>query len=613
MQNCTIQIAPNECLSPPGSISITNNSRISAKNIRASSGDINFMTYVVQNNGCPASLPPGASCTISFSTNASVAFSVSNVTVKGSNTTSTSFNINAVQCAAPTITGVPSPNRQVGIVYNQSNIASGGKAPYSYSLNSGTLPAGTSLNSATGTVSGIPTTAGAFSYVIQVTDAYGSTAIVSSSGTIVNIFPVAAGPSNVIAVPGNSQVTVSWTAPTNVGTGTVTSYTVTYGPTSGTVFTTPGCTTTGSPPSTSCTINGLTNNTAYTFAVTTTTAMDGVNETGPATLSSSVIPTSGLVVSPSTLLLSGIGGGTLRTITVTNVSPNPIIIDSVSSPLPALPGDASVDTSSPTTCNIGTILNPNNSCTITINPGLISSSSSGCTDGITLPTSSTITITGNSGSITANAEAMLLGYGCQYQGGYLFAIDDTTLNTNSIGGKVTMLAANSIMWSPLGVHDSIWGIDNTSTSTLPSPNASSFLPATLKLGQLNCNGKSDGTCNTENIFVYYEGTANYAAGICKQPLSGAGVICTGGANCYTDWYLPSICDLDATTFICPSTQSIVTSLSFLIPSVFTGDYWSSTESLTGAWFENFSSIPPATGSSTNNLQFNVSCIRNLTS
>ena len=77
-----------------------------------------------------------------------------------------------------------------------------------------------------------------------------------------------------IAVPGNGQVAVSWTAPTNTGTGTISSYTVTYGPTSGTAFTTAGCTTS----STSCTVSGLTNGTAYTFAVTTTTTLSGAHE-----------------------------------------------------------------------------------------------------------------------------------------------------------------------------------------------------------------------------------------------------------------------------------------------------------------------------------------------
>ncbi|WP_131780660.1 fibronectin type III domain-containing protein, partial [Legionella bozemanae] len=92
--------------------------------------------------------------------------------------------------------------------------------------------------------------------------------------TVVATFPVAKGPSNVFAVPGNGQATISWTAPSNTGTGTITGYTVTYGLTSGTTFTTVGCT--AMAPSSTCTVTGLTNGTAYTFAVSTVTQKDGL-------------------------------------------------------------------------------------------------------------------------------------------------------------------------------------------------------------------------------------------------------------------------------------------------------------------------------------------------
>lgn len=104
MQNCSINVAPNSCLTPPGSVSITNNSPIVAKNISASSTDANFLTYVVQNNGCPASLYKGQSCTISFYTNTALAFLVPNILVKGSNTNATAFDMNAITCTPPPVT-----------------------------------------------------------------------------------------------------------------------------------------------------------------------------------------------------------------------------------------------------------------------------------------------------------------------------------------------------------------------------------------------------------------------------------------------------------------------------------------------------------------------------
>ncbi|WP_457353404.1 beta strand repeat-containing protein [Sphingomonas sp. UYP23] len=61
----------------------------------------------------------------------------------------------------------------VGGSYSQANPASGGTAPYSYTLASGALPAGTTLGASTGTVTGVPTSAGAFSYAIQASDSQG--------------------------------------------------------------------------------------------------------------------------------------------------------------------------------------------------------------------------------------------------------------------------------------------------------------------------------------------------------------------------------------------------------------------------------------------------------
>ena len=70
--------------------------------------------------------------------------------------------------------------------------------------------------------------------------------------------PTAPGtPTNATATPGNTQATVSWTAPTDTGGG-ITQYTVTAPGTA-------GCTAT--PPTTSCIVPGLTNGQTYTFSV----------------------------------------------------------------------------------------------------------------------------------------------------------------------------------------------------------------------------------------------------------------------------------------------------------------------------------------------------------
>ena len=71
-------------------------------------------------------------------------------------------------------------------------------------------------------------------------------------------------PTGVTATAGNSSVTVSWTAPSNSGGSTISSYTVT--PYAGSVAGT-AMTISGTPPATSATFTTLTNATTYTFTV----------------------------------------------------------------------------------------------------------------------------------------------------------------------------------------------------------------------------------------------------------------------------------------------------------------------------------------------------------
>jgi hypothetical protein len=77
--------------------------------------------------------------------------------------------------ACPIITVNPAtlPNGSVGTPYNQSVSASGGTAPYAFSVSSGALPTNLILNSATGAITGTPTTAGTFTFTITATDATG--------------------------------------------------------------------------------------------------------------------------------------------------------------------------------------------------------------------------------------------------------------------------------------------------------------------------------------------------------------------------------------------------------------------------------------------------------
>lgn len=85
-----------------------------------------------------------------------------------------SFNI-----APPTLTITPAtlPDGTTHIAYSQSLTTSGGIAPYSYSVVSGSLPIGVSFSSA-GVFSGTPTTAGSYTVTISSTDDAGYNATV---------------------------------------------------------------------------------------------------------------------------------------------------------------------------------------------------------------------------------------------------------------------------------------------------------------------------------------------------------------------------------------------------------------------------------------------------
>jgi len=77
---------------------------------------------------------------------------------------------------APTISTASVPNSRVGVAYSQILTAIGGATPYTWSIASGTLPDGLSLDSSSGVISGTPTTDGTYTFTAQVTDSEGGAA-----------------------------------------------------------------------------------------------------------------------------------------------------------------------------------------------------------------------------------------------------------------------------------------------------------------------------------------------------------------------------------------------------------------------------------------------------
>jgi len=113
------------------------------------------------------------------------------------------------------------PGGTVGVGYSQTLTASGGTAPYTWALSSGTLPAGLTLNPSTGSIAGSPTAAGAATFTVRVTDSKATTATRSLSITVtapVTAVPGAFGkssPSNG-AKDRSTTLTLSWAASSGV-------------------------------------------------------------------------------------------------------------------------------------------------------------------------------------------------------------------------------------------------------------------------------------------------------------------------------------------------------------------------------------------------------------
>ena len=184
--------------------------------------------------------PPGGSGTqvITISNAPNSLGQDSRIYSNGQMTAGTFITIN-VTVTGPAVTPGAASGTTVGGSYSQANPASDGTAPYTYALASGAFPAGTTINTATGTVSGTPTTAGGFSYAVQATDSSGSPVTVTGatvSGTIAKgaqsitfaalaDAALAASPLTLTATS-SSSLTVSFTSATT-GVCTVSGTTVT--------------------------------------------------------------------------------------------------------------------------------------------------------------------------------------------------------------------------------------------------------------------------------------------------------------------------------------------------------------------------------------------------
>lgn len=282
---------------------------------------------------------------------------------------------------------------------------------------------------------------------------------------------------------------------------------------------------------------------------------------------------------------------------------------------PALPAGTTVSPASCGNIPVG------GTCELTISPGNTPSAPADDT-----PVPSVLTVQGSNTPTAVASNIIVLTYGNRYLGGFVFAIDDSTTDTMSVGGKVaaftdqaTPLAdladpfPDGIIWSSNGMggtaFNSIPGIDETSTEASPSP----ALPVPNPLNFTACNGATDGLCNVGNIFKQYPliATNEYAAGLCTATISG-----------FNDWYLPAICEMGwddggfpsgCGTQANPTLQNMNSNLlqNGNVGNL-TGYHWSSTEfsddPTNRAWRPRFVAGSPQ-GLSPKSAQLGVRCVR----
>ena len=134
------------------------------------------ITWAVTGGTLPAGLTLGPSTGLLSGMPAAVGvftFSVSAANASGSNSKQLSLTVNAPATPPSITTSSPLPTAVTGAAYSQILMAAS-TTPITWAVTGGTLPAGLSLGSSTGILSGTPTAAGNFTLTVRATNAGGS-------------------------------------------------------------------------------------------------------------------------------------------------------------------------------------------------------------------------------------------------------------------------------------------------------------------------------------------------------------------------------------------------------------------------------------------------------
>ncbi|WP_167468688.1 putative Ig domain-containing protein [Janthinobacterium lividum] len=136
----------------------------------SASGGVAPYAYTVSGGSLPAGLALSSSGLLSGTPTAAGSFTLTVQAADAHLFTGTQSYTLVVSSATVSLTPATLSNPTAEEAYSATLSATGGTAPYTFSVSSGTLPAGLSLNGATGVLSGTTNVAGSFPFSIKVTD-----------------------------------------------------------------------------------------------------------------------------------------------------------------------------------------------------------------------------------------------------------------------------------------------------------------------------------------------------------------------------------------------------------------------------------------------------------
>jgi hypothetical protein len=429
----------------------------------ATTGGTTPFTWTVSSGALPSGLSINATTgVISGAVGASATTQAFGVTLTDANgvTATQSFTINVN--AAPNITTLTLPGATKTGTYAQTLVATGGTTPLAWSISSGILPAGLTINAATGVISGtVSNSAVSETFVATVTDSNG----VSDTQSLTII--VNGAPSiTTLTLPGATKTgTYSQTV---AGTGGTTPYT--WSISSGILPT--GLAIAPSTGVISGTVNA--GATTQTFTVKLTDA-DGVTATQSYTITVNAVPTistTSLATATDTQTgysqtLVGAGGTTPYVWTLTTgILPAGLTLNASSGLISGTLSASAVTEPFTVTLTDADGVIVTKALTITVNaaPNITTTTLPGVTKGTVYP-SQTLTLTGGTSPFTWSSTGSLPPGITLSSAGVISGTDSTTTGTYSFTAIVT--DSNGVS-DTQALSITVNAAPSVSTSTLPA-------------------------------------------------------------------------------------------------------------------------------------------------